>query len=178
MLSFALYQCKGPVVIRYPRGSQSLDPNLLQRPRLRSALPKPELLSSGSDLTIAAVGNMTGIAIEAHARLTEMNIHASVIDVRCLKPLDTAFILEHARQSGLLLTIEENVLNGGLAEHLALEIAKNGENIHLQPLAIGDHPVLQASQKQALASEGLTADSIVEAVLHLITDKKHFIHSK
>lgn len=178
MLSFALYQCKGPVVIRYPRGGQHIDSARLRRSQLRTPLPAAEILSTGQDLTIAAVGNMTGIALEAEARLREMNIHATVIDVRCLKPLDTDLILNSARSSGLLLTLEENALNGGLAQNLSLAIATQGEQIRVKAHAVGDHPVLQATQAKALENEGLSVNAIVNEVSHLILAQKQAIQTQ
>lgn len=178
MLSFALLHCTGPVVIRYPRGGQSLDSKLLLRPQLRTPLPKPELLQEGRDCCIVASGNMTGLALAAAKQLNELNIHTSVIDLRCLKPLDSTFILNHARASALLVTVEEHVMNGGLAHNLALEIAQNGDGIRLLPLAVGDYPILQAKQERALAKEGLSVEAIVTQVSRLFEEEKQSFYSK
>lgn len=172
MLSFALYQCKGPVVIRYPRGARNISATTAARPQLRTALPLSESLVYGSDVTIAAIGNMTGIALEAAARLRQENIQATVIDVRCLKPLDSKSIISAAIESGYLVTIEEQVVNGGLAQNLALYIAEENLPITLHALSIGDHPVLQASQKRALDQEGLSVSDLVASIRQLTSQSR------
>lgn len=172
MLSFSLHDCKGPVIIRYPRGSQHRMAADIARPLQSGRRPKPEILMTGQDLTIAAVGNMTGIAVEAALRLRQEKIHVTVIDVQCLKPLDKEIILASARKSGYLITIEETVVSGGLAQTLALEIAQRSEQVRLRVLSVGDHIVRQATQGSALKQEGLCADTIVYEVQQMLDQVK------
>lgn len=144
----------------------------IARPLQSGRRPKPEILMTGQDLTIAAVGNMTGIAVEAALRLRQEKIHVTVIDVQCLKPLDKEIILASARKSGYLITIEETVVSGGLAQTLALEIAQRSEQVRLRVLSVGDHIVRQATQGSALKQEGLCADTIVYEVQQMLDQVK------
>ncbi len=169
MMVFALYQCKGPVVIRYPRGSGEHSSTHALRRNLRPSLPAAETLVQGRDVVIAALGSMTSVALEAAVRLRSENISASVIDVRCLKPLDTDSILAAAMNCGYLVTVEEQVINGGLAQNLALKISERNLPIILQAHSIGDHPVLQAGQQRARDKEGLSADQLVLSVRKMVS---------
>jgi acetoin:2,6-dichlorophenolindophenol oxidoreductase subunit beta len=66
------------------------------------------VLREGDDITICALGAMVPKAIEAAARLDEQQIHAEVVDVRSLVPLDTTTILGSVSKTGRLATVEEN----------------------------------------------------------------------
>ncbi len=174
MLTFALYQCNGPVVIRYPRGGERYN-KAISRPNLRPALPGAEPLRKGRDLVIAGVGNMTSIALEAADQLQLEGIDVAVIDVRSVKPLDDKMILDQAMQSGQLLVIEETVQAGAVAQQLALKIASGGLQIKLKSLAIGDKMVLQASQARALEEEGLSVNAILQAAKQMIRSRDEAI---
>lgn len=164
MLRYALQDCSGPVVIRYPRGAATVDTSLCHGARELLPLPKARVVRTGGELVIAALGSMTAVALEAADLLQEDGILATVIDVRAIKPLDSERILAEAMDSGQLITIEEVSVSGGLAQQLALRIAELGLEIELSAHYVGDHPVLQAPQARAREIEGLSAPDIVHSI--------------
>ena len=101
----------GPAAVRYPRGNVfgvELDEEL-------SALDigKAELLRPGKDLVMVAIGSTVQRAMEAAERLDSEGIEAAVINARFIKPLDRELILTWAKKTGRVITVEENMLQGG-----------------------------------------------------------------
>ncbi len=110
MLEFAI-NLNSPVVIRYPRGGEGEykfekcdDINL----------GKAEVLKSGQDLTIIAIGKMVERAVEVSNLLMKQGINCEVINSRFLKPLDSNIIEASIRKTKNVITIEDGILRGGL----------------------------------------------------------------
>ena len=127
MLYTALYDIKGPVAIRYPRGNGTgipLRKNFTSRP-----IGKAEILRQGEGLALLSIGNMTGKALEVAGLLEKEGIDATVVNMRFLKPLDTEVIETLASRSTHFAVIEENSVIGGLGsaviDHLnAIELSR------------------------------------------------------
>ncbi len=83
-------------------------------------LGKGKLLYDGEDVTIIAMGGvLVGEAIKAHGMLAEDGIHAVVIDMHTVKPLDEELVLHHAQKSGAVVTAENHQVAGGLGAAVA-----------------------------------------------------------
>ena len=101
----------GPAAVRYPRGNVvgvGLDSELKSL-----EIGKGELLRPGKDLVIVAIGSTVQSAIEAAERLDSEGIEAAVINARFVKPLDRKLIMTWAKETGRVITVEENMLQGG-----------------------------------------------------------------
>jgi len=101
----------GPVSIRYPRGASvgvPVDPEPKVLP-----IGKGVRWKDGSDVTILAIGNRVHPAVEAAHLLDDIGVSAGVINMRFVKPLDLEIIKEALSRSSRLVTVEENVLQGG-----------------------------------------------------------------
>lgn len=110
MLYTSIYH-NGPVAVRYPRGKgKGLD---LSRSFETLPIGKGELLREGEDILILAVGNRVYPALEAAEELQRQGVEAAVINARFVKPLDEELICEWSRKTGKVLTVEENVKQGG-----------------------------------------------------------------
>src|SRR3954447_24173498 len=132
MLFTALRQIEGPVAIRYPRGSGIGVPI----PASLHALPvgRGEILRTGSDLAILALGTMVMPAERAADLLAAEGISASVINARFVKPLDEKLILDLATRCGAIVTVEENVRAGGLGSAVLEFLASQGRTTPVQVL--------------------------------------------
>lgn len=108
MIDYAVNEHNGPVAIRYPKGAISLNDKCED-----FVFGKSEVVSDGSDVAIFAVGNMNETAKKVVKILGENNISASHINVRCIKPFDTETIKRYAEKSNIIVTIEDNLKNGG-----------------------------------------------------------------
>jgi 1-deoxy-D-xylulose-5-phosphate synthase len=102
----------GPVAIRYPRG-EGLGVPIDEEYNLIPFENSAEILTEGNDLLIAALGSMVYPAVEAAKALMEEGISATVLNCRTVSPLDNR-IIEFARSTGNVLTVEENIRKGGL----------------------------------------------------------------
>ncbi|MEJ2201295.1 MAG: 1-deoxy-D-xylulose-5-phosphate synthase [Desulfuromonadaceae bacterium] len=108
---------KGPFAYRYPRGNGMG----LAVPKDLAPLPigRGEKLRDGGDGSIFAVGVAVPAALEAAETLAGAGISLAVIDARFIKPLDRELILAEARRTGVVITAEENALQGGFGSTLS-----------------------------------------------------------
>jgi pyruvate dehydrogenase E1 component beta subunit len=87
-------------------------------------LGKARVLAEGGDLTIVALSAMVPRALAAASRLQEEGIHATVVDLRCLVPLDTRTLLEAVSRTARLVTVEENPRLCGWGAEVASIVAE------------------------------------------------------
>jgi 1-deoxy-D-xylulose-5-phosphate synthase len=153
----------GPTVVRYPRGSSD---DRLPESRTPIALGKAETIRSGDDIALVAIGSMVSVAYEAAGLLSERGIEATVINARFVKPLDGETILNAVRQCGHLVTVEENVRQGGFGQAVrdVLHDAGLGGIPH-ELMALPDSFVEQGPQPVIRAECGLDALSVFKAAL-------------
>ncbi|MBR6504600.1 MAG: 1-deoxy-D-xylulose-5-phosphate synthase [Clostridia bacterium] len=161
MLEFAVTLNK-PVVIRYPRGSQEL--NFEKQDKI--ILGKSEKLRSGNDISILAIGKMTSKAIKVADKLKEKGIEAEVINVRFLKPLDEKIIIESISKTKKVITIEDNILKGGLATSISeLIINRKLKDIEIKSFGYPDVFIKHGSVEETEEIYGLSIDNIVRNIL-------------
>ena len=101
----------GPAAIRYPRGN-GFGVDISGAPQ-KLDIGKAEVLRDGGDVAIIAYGAMVYPAVEAAKELAKSGIQATVINARFVKPLDEELILDIARSSELIVTVEDAYLAGG-----------------------------------------------------------------
>lgn len=128
------------------------------------ALDRATTIRDGSDVTIIACGEVVQYAKAAGELLAEKNISARVIDMHCLKPIDTAAILKAAAETKFLVTVEEHVKIGGLGSMVAQVVTENFP-AKVFSLALPDAPVLPAAPAIIFKHYGLDADGIVQKIL-------------
>jgi 1-deoxy-D-xylulose-5-phosphate synthase len=153
----------GPIAVRYPRGyglGVPLDDETRPLP-----IGKGEVLTSGNDVAILAVGATVTEALKAAKQLEDENISAIVVNSRFVKPLDTDLITRLAREITHILTVEENVLEGGFGSAVLECLAEaNVTSCHIARLGIANTFVEHGSQKILRANYGVDAAAIVKAV--------------
>ena len=109
MISWAK-EFKKPCAIRYPRGSDSLGLN----PKMEFKLGEWEIIKEGRDIAIIATGKMVEHAIKAEKFLEEKGINVKIINACFIKPIDKKIIEKLVKENYKIITIEDNVINGGL----------------------------------------------------------------
>lgn len=174
MLFYAVESCDGPVFIRYPRGLGQCPSEFRSSadPALVPPLPQAEVVRAGTDVTILCAGNMTGFACQASRILEEEGIEVEIVDARCVKPLDIDTVMDSAERTGALLVMEEAVSTGSLALILVDHMKENRVDLPFAHLGVGDHPVHQATQKEAWTDEGLDVDTCCATVRALLKEKQ------
>jgi len=153
----------GPIAVRYPRGSGlgvAIDPEPRPIP-----IGKGELLAPGTDLVLIGYGTMVPVATRAAELLRARGIDAAVINARFAKPIDEALILEWARRTGRVATLEEAVLSGGFGEAvLELLSREPSEGVRVRCLGVPDRFFDHASRESLLRQAGLTPEQIAAEV--------------
>jgi 1-deoxy-D-xylulose-5-phosphate synthase len=157
----------GPIALRFPRGSgtgveTSLNP-------VELPIGRGEIIRNGSDITIVAVGSRVTAAEHAADLLAERGVSARVVNARFVKPLDEDLLLRCARETGAIVTVEENVLHGGFGAAVLELFMREGIQVQVSCLAIPDVFLDHASQESLRAKAGITAQDIVETALELST---------
>lgn len=160
MMATALAREDGPSAIRYPRGSG------LGVPCVGPASPLPigtaEVLQTGDDLCLLAVGSMVEPARQAAAKLAVAGVAAEVVDMRFVKPLDTALLADVWRRHRVVFTIEENALAGGFGAGVLEWAAAHADPADARVICLGIPDAFQdqATRAELLAELGLDADGI------------------
>ena len=152
----------GPMAIRYPKDSEDLGARLETHKPLR--VGEWELLTDGEDVVFFAVGRMVQPALNACIELMHHGVRAGVVDARFVKPMD-GDMLRASLKAPLWVTVEENVLSGGLGERVLSWAAKNAPGHAVMTLCVPDRFIEHASVQSQLRACGLDADSLAASVL-------------
>ena len=156
----------GPAAIRYPRGvgpGVAIDPGLEGLP-----IGKAEVRRSGHGLALLAFG-CTLTAAEA----VGAGLDATVVNMRFVKPLDDALVLQIARSHAALVTLEDNVVAGGAGSAIGELLAAHGIATPLLQLGLPDRFLEHATREELLAEAGLDADGIQRAILARFPELAH-----
>lgn len=102
---------QGPIAIRYPRGNGVGVPILEEFSKIE--IGKSEILVSGNDAAILAIGSMVSTASQAAARLLKAGYSVTVVNARFVKPLDEEMLFEIVRDHRIVITLEDNTIQGG-----------------------------------------------------------------
>ena len=163
MLRYAV-ELSAPVAIRYPRG-EAYDGLEEHRPAIEYG--RCEVIYDESDICLIAVGSMVKTAVEVREALKAKGLSCSLINARFVKPLDETMI-EMADRHKLVVTMEENVKNGGFGERFRLAYEESGEHktrpefMHIAlPDAYVEHGNVALLKKELK----IDAQSIEEAIL-------------
>ena len=162
MLKYAI-EFDAPIAIRYPRGTAY---DGLKEYRAPIELGKSELIHSGKDVAILALGSMVKTAEEVCDGLLQKGIDATFINARFAMPFDESAICELAKEHRLLVTMEENVLSGGFGEHIISYVQQEELGIAVLPIAIPDAYVEHGNVEQLKRDLQLDAVSIVDRIIN------------
>ena len=150
----------GPVYMRFGRLAT---PVFNDRETYKFELGKGVKIRDGKDITISATGLMVNEAIEAAKTLESEGIDARVINIHTIKPIDKDIIIEAAKETGSVVTVEEHSVIGGLGSAVCDVLA---ESYPVKVTKIGVNDVFGHSGPAVdlLKEFGLCADNIVDTV--------------
>lgn len=160
MLNFAVENINGPVAIRYPRGNY----NELLINSSPIEYGKAEILKEGSDISIIAFGKTVKTAIDVSKILEEKNISAEIINARFLKPLDSETLLNSIRKTKKFITIEDNIISGGLADAVK-SLVMNEKDINGKYFAYPDEFIKHGTSEEIEKIYKMDAQSIANDVM-------------
>ena len=128
---------------------------------------KATVIKEGSDVLLVACGEMVYPAKEAAKLLEKESIHAAVLDMYCVKPLDSETLLHYAEKVKAVIAIEEHAPSGGLGSMIAQVVAENCPK-KVKCLALPDAPVITGTSQEVFAHYGLNAQGIAKAARELL----------
>lgn len=163
-LILALLQDKDPAYIRIGRNAVA---DVYEEGNVPFELNKANLIQDGTDVTIIACGEMVQGAKAAGELLKAKNISARVLDMYCIKPIDEAAIIKAAKETKLILTVEEHVKRGGLGSMVAQVAAENAP-VKVVSLGLPDEPAIAGKSAQIFKYYGMDAEGIVKKISELL----------
>jgi 1-deoxy-D-xylulose-5-phosphate synthase len=156
----------GPAALRIPRGAAEgveLDAEIEAIP-----LGQGEVLRHGEDLTVVALGAMVYPALQAAETLQDEGIDVTVINPRFVKPIDAELILQHARRTRALLTVEDHVGHGGFGSAVLEALADHeATDVTVLRHALPDDIIEHGAQHLLRRDFGLDAHGIADKMRQL-----------
>lgn len=126
-------------------------------------MDKANVLTEGEDAAIIACGEMVRPAMEAAQLLEAEGIHATVVDMYCVKPLDKDTIVQVAQKAKVVVTVEEHAPFGGLGSMVSQVVAAQCPKTVIN-LSLPDAPVITGTSKEVFNYYGLNAVGIAKHV--------------
>ena len=154
----------GPVYMRFGR---SAVPVINDTPDYKFEIGRGILLKEGKDVTILATGVCVCEALKAAAALKEEGIDAEVINIHTIKPLDKDLVLQSAKKTGKVVTVEEHSVIGGLGSAVADVLAETNAAI-LKKIGVPDVFGESGTAGQLLHKFKLDAEGITEGVKEFV----------
>ena len=162
----------GPIAFRYPRGAGT--GTILEKDIQPLPIGKAQILKEGEDVLILAIGRSVCEALDAHSELTQLGISATVVNCRFVKPLDVELICSLAKKIPRIITVEENIRQGGFGSAVLEEFNDYGiTGFQLERIGISDTFVEHGPQNLLRSKYGVDADAIVEAAKRLMTSSSN-----
>lgn len=146
MVYTAVNHVKGPVAIRYPRGS-ALGVEMKQEFQ-KIETGKAEVLKDGKDVCLLAVGSMVNYAVKAEKILNEQGIDCEIVNMRFVKPMDEELLHSVCKRFNKIVTLEENSIMGGFGSGVAEFITENNYKTGLLKIAIPDKFIDHGTQAE------------------------------
>ena len=150
-----------PVAVRYPRG-EAYDG--LKEYREPIVYGQSEWIYKESRIALFALGSMVKTAQIVRARLKEEGYECSLINARFAKPLDEETLLSLAKDHRLIVTLEENVITGGMGEHVIRFYQDRRITLPVLAVAIPDEYVEHGNVSILYREVGIDADTVTERV--------------
>lgn len=146
MLEFAV-KLKKPVVLRYPRGGEDANIKFEKHPKIQEG--KSEIIQTGNDITIIAIGKMVAKAMKVANKKKKQGKSVEIINARFLKPLDEETIKSSIEKTKNVITLEDGTKINGLATAVKELIVENNlQGINVKSIAYPDEFIEHGSVEQ------------------------------
>ena len=121
-------------------------------------------MREGTDVTIIAAGETVRVALDAHEALKEAGVSCRVINMHTIKPLDEEAIIQAAKETGHIITVEEHSVHGGLGAAVAEVVVQNAP-VPMRIIGIPDEPAIAGKTAEVFRHYGIS--SIILSVSRL-----------
>ena len=156
-LEFA-FQYPGPIAIRYPRGEGYQGLKEYQAP---VEFRRGELISEGESIALLAVGSMVSTAEHIRDKLKEEGYDLTLANGRFIKPIDVKLVDRLAATHDCIVTLEENVLQGGFGLQVTSYVHKHYPDVRVLNIALPDAYVEHGNVSLLREALGIDSDSII-----------------
>lgn len=164
--TLAIAEMNGPVYLRFGRPVVPI----FTSPDEPFIIGKAITMIEGTDVSIFATGHLLWKAIEAAEILDQQGIHAEVINIHTIKPLDDDAILKSVLKTGCAVSAEEHMMNGGLGDSIAQLLSRKLPR-PLEMVAVNDKFGESGKPEELLKKFGLDTSDVVEAVKKVLARK-------
>lgn len=158
MLDFAM-DYKAPFAIRYPRGTAYRGLKEFMQP---IAYGKGEMIYEEENIALLAVGSMVSIGEHVRAKLKEEGVSCTLANARFVKPFDKELVDRLAKNHRLIVTMEENVLQGGFGLPVTAYIHEHYPQVKVMNIALPDAYVEHGNVSVLRKGLGIDSDSIIQ----------------
>ena len=163
MLSYAIYDIKGPVAIRYPRGTAY---NELHDKNEDIKYGKAEILYDGDKIVLFALGSMVSTAVHIREKLKNKNINAMLVNARFAKPIDFKMIDEICcLDIEEIVILEEGVSNGGIGQEIEDYIHDKSYSVKVLRISLPDAYVEHGDVNKLRQALSIDSDSILKKII-------------
>lgn len=161
----AMFRIKTPIYLRLGKAGEPR----LSKKRSEFIIGRGVILKDGDDLTIISTGNMLETALEVCKMLDEQKISARIISMHTVKPLDEKLVLESAKKTGSIFTLEEHSVIGGLGSAVSRTLMESDIKCRFHSFGVEDRFTKMAGTQQYLRMvNGLSVDEIVKKIIKKI----------
>lgn len=159
-LTEALLEDKKPAYIRVGRNPVE---DIYSEENCPFEMDRATVLQKGTDTAIIACGEMVNPALNAAKMLEKENISVTVLDMYCVKPIDKEAVIEAAKNSRIVITVEEHSPFGGLGSMVS-QIVSSECPRHVINISLPDAPVITGTSQEVFDYYGMNGDGIAKTV--------------
>ena len=157
-----------PVYVRMGRGAV---PDVYPNDDPPFKIGEANMLLEGNDLSIIATGETVYHAVEAGRILKDKGMHARILDMHTVKPLDETAVLVAAKETGRIITVEEHHIAGGLGSAVA-EVIVRQNPVPVKMIGFPDEFAIHGKPLDLFHHYGLDKEGIVNAALEILSPRK------
>lgn len=154
----------------YVRVGRNAVEDIYEEGNVPFTMDRATVVTKGSDITIIACGEMVRPALDAAIALGEKGISARVLDMYCIKPIDKEAVLEAARETKAIITVEEHSPIGGLGSMVS-QIVSSSYPKKVINLSLPDSAVVAGVSSQVFDHYGLNTQGITKVAMELMEDE-------
>lgn len=169
---YSLADFSGPVYFRLSRAEV---PVIYSKDSMFE-IGKGIVLEDGEDLTIISTGSVIRYALEASSLLESCGIHATVIDMPTIKPIDKELIISYAQKTGAVLTVEEHSIFGGLGSAVSEVLSQESPTLLSM---IGLTSFAESGNLDLLMKKyGFSAENIAQSAKNILSKKEKYHYER
>jgi len=157
-----------PVFVRMGRAPV---PPVYENEDIHFEIGKANILMDGKDITLIGTGETVFHILETGKALNKSGIHARVIDMHTVKPIDSDVILRAAQETGRIITVEEHSIIGGLGSSVS-EIISQHHPVPVRIVGFPDEWAIHGNPRELFQHYGLTKENIIKQAVELLHEKK------